>query len=69
MNCCAGCGVPTSADTPVPERCGLCPPWICDGCGKTCSAKSLCACWTALDGMNLADLKGVFASIDLSLTQ
>lgn len=51
-----------------PEHCGKCPPWTCAECGEKCSAEDLCSCWTSLEGMNLADLKAVFAASDMSLS-
>jgi hypothetical protein len=66
---CAGCGAPSSEDTPIPSRCHLCPPDICDDCGKVNhpGTERMCDCWVSLEGMPLADLKALFALGDLSL--
>ena len=68
---CKGCGH-VSTDSPQdsppnPEHCGNCPPWICDDCHETCSAEDLCSCWTPIESVNFADLKGIFAASDMSL--
>lgn len=42
-------------------HCGDCPPWRCEDCGETCSAKALCSCWTDLTTMAHADVKALFA--------
>lgn len=57
-----------SPDGPVPDHCGSCPPWTCDECGQPCSMADPCACWISLEGMALADIKALFAAIDLGLT-
>lgn len=64
---CRGCGASMGSDVPVPDHCGQCPPWTCDSCGQLCSMAEPCPCWTPLDGMCLADLKALFADIDLGL--
>lgn len=68
---CQNCGH-ISSDSPEdsppnPSHCGNCPPWICDGCGQTCSFAELCVCWIPLDDMALADIKAVFAASDMSI--
>lgn len=67
MSECRGCGAPSSDDYPTPENCGHCPPWECDGCGQLCSMSAPCACWISLEGMALADIKGLLALGDLSV--
>lgn len=64
---CRNCGEPSGAVGLSPTHCGNCPPWACDTCGEPCSMSAPCGCWTPLDGMTLADLKAVFADMDLSL--
>lgn len=71
---CRGCGRTKPAPTGDPtdlfpsEHCGDCPPWTCETCGNACSAAALCPCWTALDGLPLADIKALLAAADLSVT-
>lgn len=67
MRACRGCGAPSGPDTPVPDHCDQCPPWICDACGQFDSSAAPCPCWTPLDGMALADIKGLFAASGLSV--
>lgn len=67
MNNCLNCGHDAGDDNPQPRHCGECPPWTCEVCGQLCSAAELCSCWIPLEGMVLADLKAVFAGVDLSL--
>ncbi|GLP64372.1 hypothetical protein TUSST3_09920 [Streptomyces sp. TUS-ST3] len=65
---CKGCGAtklyPTGDPTDLfpSEHCGDCPPWICEGCGETCSAVALCSCWVQLDTLLLADVKALFGA-------
>lgn len=58
---CRGCGAEVGAGNPVPDHCGECPPWTCDACGQPCSMADPCACWVSLEGMPLADIKGLLA--------
>jgi hypothetical protein len=61
-NPCLNCGADAGDENPPnPTYCGQCPPWTCDGCGEPCSMADTCACYVSLDGMNLADLKALFA--------
>jgi hypothetical protein len=39
----------------------------CHFCGKFFSGDSCTDCWTSLEGMNIADLKGVFAGTEFSI--
>jgi hypothetical protein len=73
---CSGCGATqagvsdppsTPAEIEPSEHCGDCPPWTCEDCGETCSAAALCSCWVKLDGLPLADIKGLLALADLSV--
>ena len=65
---CKGCGRTkpepdgTPSDVFPSEHCGDCPPWTCDGCGKTCSMASPCSCWISLNGMATADIRALFAA-------
>lgn len=64
---CRGCGAtkPEPDGDPTDlypsERCGQCPPWTCEACGKQCSAENLCSCWIKLDDLAPADIKALFA--------
>jgi len=66
---CRNCRAPVTAlDTPIPDHCGLCPPWRCEGCGEMdAPPPNSCSCWVPLEGMCLADIKAVFAAVDLSV--
>lgn len=67
---CKGCGRDTGArwpETPVPDRCGHCPPQQCPDCGQLDSATEHCPCWKSLEGMALADIKATFAASDLGI--
>lgn len=67
---CKGCGMTMAElDPPGPdvEHCSDCPPWLCDQCGQMDSMQQHCPCWQSLDGMNLAELKAVFAADGLSV--
>lgn len=50
------------------ERCGQCPPWACGTCGELASATVLCSCWTPVEALPLADLRGLFAASGLDTT-
>jgi len=65
---CQGCGAEASPDDPTPQRCGHCPPVLCPDCGQMDAMDAPCPCWVSLEGMNLADLKGVLARGDLEVT-
>ena len=67
-NACRGCGAQSGDDNPVPDHCGECPPWICDECGALTSMADPCSCWISLEGMALADIKGLLALGNLSAT-
>ncbi len=66
---CRGCGAASGIwpENPVPEHCGECPPWICDQCGSWDSAAKPCPCWHTFENDSLADIKAMFATIDLSV--
>lgn len=66
---CAGCGSVRGWDgsVPLPKHCAECPPWQCHSCGEMDSMAEHCSCWVSLEGMNLADLKGIFARGDMGL--
>lgn len=64
---CRGCGMPSSPDCPIPDHCGQCPPWTCDGCDLPCSMADPCSCWISLEGLPLADIKGLLALGGLSV--
>jgi len=40
----------------------------CHFCGRSYDGDNCPACWQSIDGLPLADLKAIFADIDLSLT-
>lgn len=65
--CCDGCGSPTDPRNPRSSHCSNCPPWPCSTCGEMCTTTDLCGCWVSLDGMALADIKGLFAKGGLSV--
>lgn len=68
---CRGCDTATGArwpETPVPDHCEECPPWMCDGCEQLCSMSKPCKCWISLEGMAHADIKALFAASDLGLS-
>ena len=54
---------------PVPNKfwCPECPKFTCDKCGGENGYDVICKCWTSLENMNLADLKGIFALMDLEI--
>lgn len=70
---CLGCGRTVigrrgdPTDIAPSSHCGDCPPWTCDGCGRTCSAQALCPCWVPLADLPLADIKGLLARGGLSV--
>ena len=47
--------------------CSDCPPQPCPNCKELDSWKEPCACTVSLKGMNLADLKAIFAKDGLSV--
>jgi hypothetical protein len=59
MNLCPRCGVDVGDENPEVYSCGKCPPTTCDRCGGADDRS--CSCWLPFEGMNLADLKAVFA--------
>lgn len=67
MSACLNCGALSGPDNPVPDHCHKCPPWTCDGCEQPCSATDPCSCWIRLEGMSLADMKGLLALGGLSV--
>ena len=58
-----------SATEPVPSKfwCPECPNFTCNECGGENGYNTSCSCWTSLEGMNHADLKGIFALMDFSI--
>lgn len=70
---CLGCGRTATGSQGDPtdlapsQHCGECPPWRCEDCGEMCSATDPCPCWTSLDGLPLADIKGLLARADMSV--
>lgn len=71
---CQGCGTTQRQiqgcppPDPVTLHCPSCPPWICADCGETdVVAGPRCGCWQSLENVSLADLKAMFADIDLSV--
>ena len=64
---CRGCGTQVDGDVPTPDHCGECPPWTCDACGESCSMAAPCPCWISLEGMALADIKGLLALGDMGV--
>ncbi len=67
MTACLNCGAPSGDATLTPTHCGDCPPWRCEDCGQMDSMVAPCPCWISLDGMPLADIKGLLALGDLSV--
>jgi hypothetical protein len=68
---CQGCGAASGSywpETPIPDHCEKCPPWICDGCGQPCSISAPCSCWISLEDVALADIKALFAASDIDLS-
>ena len=67
---CKGCGRLRGHDDqiPTPDHCDKCPPWRCDKCGEMDSMASPCSCWVSLMGMPMADIKALFAAVDMGLT-
>lgn len=71
---CLGCGRTAigkqgdPTDVGPSRHCSHCPPWPCEDCGETCSSETLCSCWISLRGLPLADIKGLLALGDLSVT-
>ena len=59
---CQGCGIPVSPDGFAPQHCQYCPPWDCADCGGKSSVLSPCSCWASLEGMQVADVKALFAT-------
>ena len=53
-------------------NCSNCPPYACKDCGGINGTKEgkdfSCACWTNLSTLSRADIKGLFAAIDLSIS-
>lgn len=68
---CDGCGAPAgeSAEQPRPAHCGSCPPEVCGVCGgiNHIATNRMCSCWVDIDTLAHADLKALFAHVDLSL--
>jgi hypothetical protein len=67
---CRGCGDEDGAPAgshPRSSRCGKCPPQICPDCGQMDSWTAKCSCWIEIDGLPLADIKGLLALGDLSV--
>lgn len=70
---CLGCGrmeagvLGDPTDIAPSIHCGHCPPWTCEWCGEICSMEKSCSCWISLEGMAMADIKGLFALDGLSL--
>lgn len=52
---------------PPADKCRQCPPVLCDQCGEMDHIDSLCKCWRQVSDIPLADLKGLFADIGLSI--
>ena len=68
MSACLNCGAASMPGMASPAHCGKCPPWRCEDCGEMdAPPPNSCSCWTALEGMALADIKAVFAAADLSI--
>jgi len=65
---CLGCGAPASTEGPQPDRCESCPPIMCPDCGQIDAMAAPCKCWVSVSDMSLADLKGLFATGELSVT-
>jgi len=71
---CRGCGATKPAPDGTPtdhhpsDHCGQCPPWQCETCGEMCSAAALCSCWLRIEDLTLADVKALFATIDLGVS-
>lgn len=70
---CLGCGATAigpqgdPTDVAPAQHCGNCPPWICDDCHGPCSTGAMCPCWISLEGLPLADVKGLLALGGLSV--
>ena len=47
--------------------CEDCPPLPCKECGGGNNATQSCSCWKSLEDESLADLKGIFAGMGLSV--
>jgi len=70
---CYGCGATAvgpqgdPTDIAPSSHCGKCPPWVCEDCGESSSSAEPCRCWTSLDGLPFADIKGLLALGNLSI--
>ncbi|GEB17196.1 hypothetical protein NSI01_55110 [Pimelobacter simplex] len=66
LNPCRRCGHDVGPGCPPrPNSCGHCPPVQCSECREP--DDRVCSCWISLDGLGLADIKGLFASAELSI--
>ncbi|QSR25538.1 hypothetical protein CFH99_07870 [Nocardioides aromaticivorans] len=65
INPCQRCGRDAGSDNPPVSSCHHCPPVACGDCGEP--DDRTCSCWVSLEGMALADIKGLLARADLSL--
>jgi len=76
---CDRCGVvtPPTVGGPPPEMrwhnlsCWRDTPWVCTDCGQLDSCRAggpTCACWINLADVPLADVKAMFADINLNIT-
>jgi len=66
---CLGCGAPQDGSGPTTQQCSPCPPRQCLHCGEVDSMAAPCPCWTHLENMGLADLKGIFAAEGFDLSK
>lgn len=68
---CVGCGALADEANPRPSACAYCPPVECAACGwiDHLATEQSCLCWTPLDLLPFADIKGLFAAEGLTLTR
>lgn len=65
-NRCQRCGHDAGLGSPQPSSCSHCDPVPCADCGGL--DDRICSCWISLEGMPLADIKGLLALGDLSVS-